>query len=400
LEVQLYHPHPNQKKIHDSIIQDPYKYYVLNIGRQFGKSMLAQNQVCYWALNIKNAEIAWVSPIYKQAKKVYLEIENAFAESNLLYTNKADLMMKAVNTNTKIQFFSAETYNNMRGFTFDYLVVDEFAFISEEAWTEVLRATVLVRGKKVLLISTPKGKNHFHKVYNLGLGNNQNYKSFHMTSYDNPLISPSEIDEARKTLPAHVFKQEYLAEFLDDGSMVFPKPIINDKAQPTERNYAGVDVGRADDYTVVTIQNHTGKVIEVQRWKQMAWEKIVANVVKVINKYNAITSVEVNGVGDPIFELIKKQVRRCEAFVTTSKSKNDAIEQLIIDMQNENVTLPNEKWLLQEIDLFTFRYNPKTKNVQYSAPDGFHDDGVMSLAICNKTRKDMFNSGKYAIGFA
>ena len=54
-------------------------------------------------------------------------------------------------TGSTIQFFSAERYDNIRGFTFDYLIIDEAAFLDERAWTEVLRATVLVRGKKVLL---------------------------------------------------------------------------------------------------------------------------------------------------------------------------------------------------------------------------------------------------------
>jgi hypothetical protein len=39
-----------------------------------------------------------------------------------------------------------------------------------------------------------------------------------MTSYDNPLINPSEIDDARLTLPDNVFRQEYLAEFIDGGA--------------------------------------------------------------------------------------------------------------------------------------------------------------------------------------
>mgnify|MGYP003338816344 FL=1 len=162
----------------------------------------------YWALNNKGAKCAWVSPVYKQSKKVFQEVYKAFAKRQEIYktVNQSDLLLEYV-TGSTIQFFSAERYDNIRGFTFDYLVCDEFAFMDEKAWTEVLRATVLVKGKKVLLISTPKGKNHFYQLHQLD-GYNMQYKSFTMTSYDNPMILSSEIDDAKATLPDHVFRQE------------------------------------------------------------------------------------------------------------------------------------------------------------------------------------------------
>src|SRR6476661_5582493 len=139
--VTLYTPHQKQQAIHNSINRESYKYYVLNIGRQWGKTMLAMNQIYYWAFNEKNVKVAWVSPIYKQAKKVFDEMVQAFVGTGLIESNASELIIK-VNGST-IQFFSAERYDNIRGFTFDYLVCDEFAFMAEQAWTEVLRATVL-----------------------------------------------------------------------------------------------------------------------------------------------------------------------------------------------------------------------------------------------------------------
>ena len=397
MEVNLYKPHKNQRTIHDSINNESFKYYVLNIGRQFGKSMLAENQCLYWALNSAHITIGWVAPTYKQAMKVFLEIEKAFSDSDLMKTNKSELTIKFDNRST-IQFFSSEKYNNIRGFTFDYLVCDEIAFQAEASWSEVLKATVLVKGKKVLLISTPRGKNHFYRMYLSGLNDvNKVYKSFKFTSYDNPLINPAEIDEAKANLPPHIFKQEYLGEFVDDSSVVFPKPIILNEAIKPDKNYAGVDVGRADDYTVVTIINSSGQMVDVQRFRHTSWENIVNQVAVIINKYNADTYVEVNGVGDPIFEMLRDKTKKVRPFVTTNKSKQDIIEQLIVDMQNGLIKFQNEDWLIQEFDVFTYDYNPKSKVIKYSAPAGFHDDGVMSVAFANKARKDLIHSGKYTV---
>lgn len=388
--VTLYNPHINQKIIHDSINDENYKYYVLNIGRQFGKSLLAMNQCYYWALNNKGVQIAWVSPIYRQAKKVFDEMVRAFYGTNLIEKNSSELIIK-VKTGATIQFFSAERYDNLRGFTFDYLVCDEFAFISEQAWTEVLRATVLVKGKKVLLISTPKGKNHFYNIFNLEEVDPK-YKSFKMTSYDG-LAEHSEIDGAKLTLPENVFRQEYLAEFLDGGTGVFVDVKVNDKPRITNKYYAGIDLGRADDYTVLSIINEFGEMIHCERLRHDTWQNIIDKLLKTLKAFNCKTYVEVNSIGDAIFEQLKAKYSNVEPFYTTSKSKPDIIEALQVANQNSEFTILPIDWLQKEFEIFTYEYSHKTRSVKYSAPKGFHDDSVMATCIAYKALKDLKHSG-------
>lgn len=390
--VTLYNPHQNQLKIHNSINNDPFKYYVLNIGRQWGKTMLAMNQVYYWGFNINNCKIAWVSPIYKQCKKVFDEMCLAFAGTGLIETNQSDLVIKLPNGST-IQFFSAERYDNIRGFTFDYLVCDEFAFMAEQAWTEVLRATVLVKGKKVLLISTPRGKNHFYNMFNLD-GVNPQYKSFKMTSYDG-LASKDEIDGAKETLPEWVFRQEYLAEFVSGGQDLFTNVTINNEPETGGRYYVGIDLGRADDYTVLTILNQRGQEVYCNRWRHDTWANITNTVISKLNEYKPYGYVEVNSIGDVVFEQLKSAYKDIYPFVTTNKSKNDIIEALIVANQNKEFSIQDRDWLKKEFEVFTYQYNHSTRSVKYSAPIGFHDDGVMSCALAYHALKNLKTSGQY-----
>jgi len=383
ISVTLYNPHPNQKKIHDSINLEPYKYYVINIGRQFGKSLLATNQMLFWLFKSK-CDCAWVSPVFNQANKVYEQVVRAFASSEGIIVKRDSQKLKMTFCNgSTLQFFSAERYDNMRGFTFDYLVCDEFAFIDEKAWTEVLRATVLVKGKKVLLISTPKGKNHFYRLHQLS-GNNEQYKSFTMTSYDNPMINPKEIDDARYTLPEMIFKQEYLAEFVDGSAMLFNNRQMK-ISEPKGKCYAGIDLGRADDYSVLSIFNDIGEQVYIERWRHSEWSTIVKAISENIRRYDiATTLVEVNSIGDVIFELLEKELRgycAVEPFTTTSQSKKEIVEQLIVANQNKEVTFHQSEWLDQELEMFSYEYNPKSRQVRYTAPNGFHDDGVMATCI-------------------
>jgi hypothetical protein len=395
----LYNPHKNQKKIHDSINKENHKYYVINIGRQFGKTLLAINQMLFWALNNKGIRIAWVSPIYKQSKKVFDDCFKAFAKRPEIYrkVNQSELVLEYI-TGSTIQFFSAERYDNIRGFTFDYLVCDEFAFMDEKAWTEVLRATVLVKGKKVLLISTPKGKNHFYKMYQLD-GINEQYKSFTMTSYHNPMINPKEIDDAKLTLPDMVFRQEYLAEFVDGTATLFNNR-ISENNKSYGRSFAGIDLGRADDYSVLSIFNEKGEQFYIERWRHTDWNSIVKNIANGLRTNNVQTAlVEVNSIGDVIFEMLQKECSSyctIEPFVTTNQSKKEIVESLIVANQNKEVKFLNVDWLDKELEMFTYEYNPKSRVIKYSATSGFHDDGVMASCLSFHAY-NKYKSGRYTI---
>lgn len=394
--VKLYSPHENQAKIHRSINNEHYKYYALNIGRQFGKSLLGINQALHWFFNVPNCKIGWVSPVYKQCKKVFKDIDSAFTNNQNVFKdkNKTDLILIGHN-NSSLNFYSAESYDSARGETFDFLIMDEFAFQPEDAWTSVFRATVLVRGQKVLFLSTPFGKNHFYKIHSLD-GVNDNYKSFTMTSYDNPLINPTEIDDARLTLPENVFRQEYLAEFIDGGTGVFVDVVVNDSPSGAEQYYAGIDLGRADDYTVLTVLNSKGQTVYCNRWRHNTWSNIINDLMPHLTKWNAMCYVEVNSIGDVLYEQIRARYNRVEPFYTTSKSKQDIIEGLQVAVQNKEFSILDLDWLKKEFDVFTYEYSQKTRSIKYSAPKGFHDDGVMSCAIAYHALKNLKNTGRYS----
>ena len=385
--IKGYTPHEKQKLIHYSINQEHYKYYILNIGRQFGKTMLGINQMLYWAINHKGCNIAWVTPIYKQSKKVFDEMEKVTKSSGLFEYNRSDLTISGFNS--QIQFFSGERPDNIRGNTFDYLIVDEMAFTRPELWSEVLSATVLVKGKKVIFISTPKGKNHFYQL-SLQPNYDNRYKYFHYSSYDNPMIDAEDLEERNRSLPKHIFEQEYLAKFIDNASGLFKNvdSCVIKTAERTQKLFGGLDIGRADDYTVLTILNKNYQMVYVQRWRQQEWSKIIDEVAAKIREYNAEIFVEVNNQGDVFFEMLQNKVyNNVQPYVTTTATKPIMIEDLAVHFENKDIGILNENWLVDELNAFTYIYNEKTRRVQYGAPQGIHDDGVMSLALAVQSIK-------------
>jgi hypothetical protein len=257
-----------------------------------------------------------------------------------------------------------------------------------ETWFEAVRPTLAVRGKKVLFLSTPKGRNWFYDIFELGRSSdNENYKSYQGTSMDTPFISEEEIDDAKKTLPPSIYKQEYMAEFIDDGGEVFSdinRNTFDRYPVPSGTMYCGIDIGRINDFTVATIMDSSGNVIDIYRNNKLQWAELVDDLLAFIRKYNAVTLIEVNSTGDVVFEQLNAKYNNIEPFVTTNKTKQEVIEGLVLDFNNQAIKVPSKQLfepLVNELGYFTFEYNPKTRSIKYGHPSGLHDDTVISLAL-------------------
>jgi hypothetical protein len=396
-----YSPTKKQSEIINGVLNTEAKYHVVSLGRQSGKSLMAMNLVLYWAINHRPCKILWVSPVYSQANKVQKELSSAIQSSKIIDTcNYSDNYIK-LKTGSEIYFRSAERYDNIRGYTFDYCIVDEAAYIKEEAWTTAIKPTLAVRGKKILFLSTPKGKNWFYNLYQLS-NVNSNYQAYNGPTSTNPFVKQTEIDEARQTLPPNIFKTEYLAEFVDDGGEVFSNlsnNTFNEWPKPNGTIYCGIDLGKQNDYTVATFMDNNGNIVEIYRDNHKAWNDMIIELSALINKYNAKTYIEVNNVGDVIFEQLKGKVKQIEPFVTSNRSKTEAIEGLILDLNENNIKIPNKQLysaLYNELSVFTYEYSPKSRSIKYGAPNGHYDDCVISLAIANLCRKKLRTLGTYS----
>ena len=386
----------------ESIIEGPEKYHVICVGRQFGKTLLAENLLLYYAINYPNSDILWCSPVYSQASKVQKELVRAISGSGIIESNNYSSNEITLRTGSRIYFRSTERYDNIRGLTCTYVFLDEAAFMANEAFREAIEPVALVRGQRVILISTPKGRNFFYDLYQLGLSpDNTNYKSYAGKSADSPYISDEAITEAKRTLPPKVFKQEYEAEFIDGGGEVFSDlDLITVPQWPKKSGkvYCGIDVGRAEDYTVATFIDQSGNVIDIYRNNNINWSDMVTDIVAKAREYDAQCMIEVNGVGDPIFEQIRRLWPACEPFTTSNRSKQEIIEGLILDVNERGIKIPNHDLfpsLYHEMQIFTYDYSPKTRTIRYGHPQGMHDDTVMSLAIANYCRKQRRNYGSY-----
>lgn len=385
------------------LIKSKAKYVTCVAPRQVGKSFLAQQIVLYWALNWPNSQIYWIAPTFGQAKRPLEELYEGLQGSNAIKSiNRSDFQLTFVN-GSKVIFKSAERPDNIRGATATHMIVDEAAYIQETVWKAVLKPLLLVKGKQVLFISTPRGKNWFKDLFDMGQSTDfTEYKSGRMHYTQNPFINQSEIEEAKRTLPEHIFAAEYEGIFTDSGSTVFTKlpEGFHKWPAPIGQVYCGVDLGRANDWTVATFIDSKGQIVDIYRDNQKDWSYMVQEIVQRVKKWNAQVLVESNSIGDVIFEQIKKQWPKTEAFFT-GRNKQNIIEQLIVDFNTDTIKVPSSTLfptLLFELSIFEFNYSPASRTVKYGHPPGMNDDTVMSLAIANECRKTKQNHGKYYTG--
>jgi len=406
MDVTLFSPHFGQKKIIDGFADSQHKFAIVACGRQFGKSLLAQNMMIYWLLKTPNQKGAWVAPVYNQCKKIFDELTNA-AHSLVAKQNKADLTITFINGST-LQFLSTDNYQTIRGFSFNYMVIDEAAYIKDIAINEAVLPTLSALGKKCLMISTPKSKNWFYEWFLRGNTSNNVYISFKAISRDNPFVSKDFLVEQHKSLPRDIYYQEFLAEFTDAGNDVFTNLdlvcILDEWGIPTrtERYYIGVDTGISNDFTVCVIQSESGRVEKIIRTNGRTFEEIGKDIVLECSRWNVVGGFcETNGIGLAMYELLKPRIKKLQAFTTTQDSKTKGIRKLIYDIQEGKVELPSKKLMpevFNEMSAYTFKY-AANGNISFTHPNGMHDDIVDGIMLANLARNEQaFTKSKIYIG--
>ena len=406
MNINLFSPHKGQKQIIDGFADSEHKFGIVATGRQFGKSLLAQNLMLYWLLKTPNQKAAWITPVYNQCKKIFQELTSA-AHGIISSQNKADLTITFINGST-LQFLSTDNYNTIRGFSFHYMVIDEAAFIKEEAINEAVLPTLTALGKKCLIISTPKSKNWFYTYFMRGNTPNSVYIAFKGISRDNPYVSKDFLIEQHKSLPKDIYYQEYLAEFTDAGNDVFTGVsdvcIINEWNGPKNgtRYFAGIDLGLSNDYSVLTIVDEMGRVSYMERVNGTSYSEITTAFIGAIKRYRISGGYcEVNGPGRPVYEVFNQNERKIQEFVTTNESKTEGIRALIYDIQEQKLELPSKELfphLYNELNAYSYKINA-TGTVSFNAPSGLHDDCIMSLMLANQARRKLaFSKSKLYIG--
>lgn len=224
--------HPAQAAIFNS----KARFKVCAAGRRFGKSYLAAVLLSLEALKTENERgykltpehgVYYIAPTFDQAKRLMwrrlrlmlgYEKQGGFIRSE----NINDGYFELIN-GRRIYIKGADNQESLRGEGYSFVVLDEYADMKADVFNDIIDPALMDVEGGALFIGTPKGKNHFYKLFMSALeGKMNDWEAFHFKSVDNPFLKTKEIERIRNNPNNNLDKvrQELEASFLSGGSKV------------------------------------------------------------------------------------------------------------------------------------------------------------------------------------
>jgi hypothetical protein len=357
---------------------------VICCGRRFGKNILLQDLAIETALHDK-APLGWGAPVYKQTLDDYRTLCDTLAPV-VGRQNSTEMRIELVSGGV-IEFWSLDRPDSIRGKKYKRFIVNEAGLVADLANIRnyIIIPTLIDMEGDEYHAGTPKGLNGFHGLFS---HTGPDWARWQMSSYANPHIKPTELDALKASMTERAFQQEIMAQFLEDGGGVFrgvQAAATSERVERGEpgRSYAiGVDWGRSEDSTVFTVMDTQSKrMVYFDRMSDTDYASQRGRLAALSERFNyAPILAEANSIGQPNIEALQMMGAPIMGFITTNASKASAIQSLELAFERGEIQIINDPVLVNELMAYQSERLPSGL-VRYSAPQGLHDDCVISLAL-------------------
>lgn len=368
------------------------------MGRRWGKTLMAGSTAL--AAANRGGAVAWVVPTYKNARPVWRFCEARCRPLDGLVTiNRTDRTVEFPSGGW-VGVYSADNDVGLRGEAFDLVIVDEAAQIAEETYTDVLLPTLADRDGRCLLISTPRGRNWFWREFVAALADGVDRAAWTAPSSANPLPTIRRAAElARSRVSDRAYRQEWLADFIDDSGGVLRGVRAAATAVPQERALQGhayrfgVDWGRTTDATAIAVLDTTlDACVHLDRFTDTAFGVQVGRLKALCERFRpTLVVAERNAMGEPLVEQLQRERIPVQPFLTTAASKADLIDALALAFETGSLAIVDDPVLVAELEAYEATRLPSGL-LRYGAPAGVHDDCVIALALAHGVRAPAFIS--------
>tara|TARA_R100001443_G_scaffold19430_1_gene31043 strand:+ start:7363 stop:8616 length:1254 start_codon:yes stop_codon:yes gene_type:complete len=379
---------------------DKTRFKIVAAGRRTGKSRLAAWMLIINALESERGHVFYVAPTQGQARDIMWQTLLELGHPVITSSHINNLQIKLINGAT-ISLKGSDRPETMRGVSLKFLVMDEYADMKPEVFEQILRPALADQKGTALFIGTPMGRNHFYELYKYAeLDDDPTYKSWHFTSYDNPLLDPEEIDVAKKSMSSYAFRQEFMASFEARGSEMFKEEWVQFTESPEEGDYyVSIDLAGFEEVNKKKTKNSkldetaiaVVKVCQSGQWHveniiHGRWElaETARKIFEVVRDYRPIATGIEKGIArqavvSPLTDLMKRygMFFRIDELTHGNKKKTDRVMWALQGrFENGFITLNKGNWNSRFLDqLFQFP-DPLT-----------HDDLVDALAYTDQLAK-------------
>jgi len=407
-----YEPLPWQKIVHESTA----RFKVLNCGNRAGKDRASINEFIkvfadmlseYRDDTLVPRVMGWlVAPTYKLARQIWRELKYFFPGQWVVGKNESELQLTTI-MDGLIEVKSADDPESLVAVGLDAVIITEAARVKrmEEVWANIMARLASPKrgpggkGGIALINSTPLGMNTFHKMYVWGQDPSMpQWASWTFPTSTNQYIDPAEIEMARRLLPDRLFRQNYLAEFLSDGGEVFANidDISKGSEQPPDYSAGNVmawDPAQRHDNSIFGIRNKNGEQVYLgANLTGQKWEDQIARIKVQYDRYRCQKIIiDKTGTGETLPELARRHGMNVEEVYWAGGGtiKQDMVGHFIVLTERKDVLLIDNEMQKNELKAYSYKINPKTRRVSYSAPSGMDDDHVSMLIMLYKDFNSM-----------
>lgn len=368
-------------------IFDPARFVFIEASTKSGKTVGCIAWLAEQAFQGEDGhEFWWVAPIYAQAKIAYRRFKR-YIPKDLYTSNDSDLRITIKGTGAVLVFKGSDNPDSLYGEDVYACVIDEASRCKEEAWVAIRSTLTATRGPCRIIGNVKGRKNWAYRLGQLAKQKKKGYAYHRITAIDAieaGVLAAEEIEDARDVLTSDVFAELYMAIATEDGSNPFGFKAITNCIAPMPEDSPpvvwGWDLGRKKDWTVGVALDEHKRTVRFIRF-QKSWPETTKEILSETGAAQAL--VDGTGLGDPVVQDLqdKSGSDNYESFIFTSKSKQQLIEGLALDVQAGGVFFPDGE-IKEEME--NFEYVHTRTGIRYEAPPGLHDDCVCALALARR----------------
>ena len=381
---------PNLYPLQERAFFNNYRYSICEASTKSGKTHGGLAWILSYALStgMDGKNFWWVAPVYPQTEIAYNRMKRKLSGikckksgAPLALPNDTKRVIKFIN-GMNLHFKSGEKPDNLYGEDVYAAVIDEASRMREESWYAIRSTLTATRGP-IRIIGNLRGrKNWAYRLARKAQSGAPNMIYTKMTAYDAVdagVLDAAEIQDAKDTLPKHIFDELYLVVASDDGGNPFGlQHITNCTGQMSRKRpiVYGIDLANRVDWTVLIGLDEDCAVSDFHRF-QKPWPETVKYIDEIVG--DIPTLVDSTGLGAPIVEDLQQvEYGLYEGFVFTKSSKQKIMERLAKCVQSEETIMP-EGTIVDE--MMEFEYERTPTGWIYTAPEGLHDDCVCAYAL-------------------
>jgi hypothetical protein len=405
------------------------------MSRQIGKTFAVALYAIHFVFTRPNVNVLIVAPAQRQSEIMFDTIDEILSSHPILYESvKKSIQgkIKLKNGSTIYNFPIGESAAKVRGYSIHLLIADEAAFIPTVAFTALTPSLGATRGKLIMISTPDKRGGYFYEHIKQGMDYKDWFESGkkidrigqavrfwfpypvaldaikrdkHGNYTGEPQMDEEHIIAERNTKHPDDFAREYLAQFVEEGAMFFPRDLIVNATEdypmqmhprPECDYYMGVDFAKLRDYYIAVVlekphlpEHLPFKLVHWQQSRKLDYSWTVPETARIAKHFGVkVLYCDATGIGVPNVEKLQELLRgyaRVEGINMTSHAEQLNLFTNVYEMLGScKLILPGRNMELLNQMLAVTRKKLDSGRIKIEAIAGEHDDYPDSIALACK----------------